>query len=215
LGAVSQADKHHLRAGAKSEARARTAQTICARVLRICLKAIWASATTSACPRSSGSASALQMPAATRSTSAATAGSRTTTAASPCRRALRRTRSFPAVVRGPVLRRALRRLAAILASEVTRSHIAAVVMQPDEVGRVRLGSSRRTLRKRGARCSRRRSISRRVSLRRSDAIIFSTPLYWSIRWMNSPAESFSLWGRALVCTGRPPSHKPWQPFHEL
>jgi len=37
-------------------------------------------------------------------------------------RALRRTHIFPVMVRGPVLRCALRRLAAILASDVMRAH---------------------------------------------------------------------------------------------
>src|SRR5258708_39879508 len=58
------------------------------------------------------------MAAATRSTSLATAGSPTTRAARPCRRALRRTRALASAVRGPVLRCALRLLAVTLASEV-------------------------------------------------------------------------------------------------
>src|SRR6516225_2608021 len=56
--------------------------------------------------------------AATRSTSAAESRSPTTTAARPCCNALRRTCALPRAVWGPVLRCALRRLAAILASEV-------------------------------------------------------------------------------------------------
>jgi len=71
------------------------------------------SAMISACSRFAGSAPLPQITVASWSIAAFSTGSRRIMAARPCRRALRRTRVFPAAVRGPVLRCELRRLAEI------------------------------------------------------------------------------------------------------
>jgi hypothetical protein len=89
------------------------------RAARTRLNATSHSAMTRARSRSTGTPSPPKMAVASWSTSAGIKGSSMIRAARPWRRALRRTRIFADAVRGPVLRCALRRLAAILASDVT------------------------------------------------------------------------------------------------